>query len=118
MKERELVEKKLAFYQIKGLAPKMQAAFEKVQTAVLKNMTPGKITLTITVSPPEDEDGRFGRINYSVGVKETPSQSKSFHTLFKNGCIINDGDSDAEAAQLDLDLPQAPRVLTLNKKEA
>ena len=111
-------EKKLAFYQIKGLATEMQIAFEKIQDAVQRNMTPGKITLTIAISPPEDEEMRFGRIAYSVSVKEAPIQSKSYHTLFKNGRIINDGDSDADAAQLDLELPEAPRVLQFNQKEA
>jgi hypothetical protein len=97
-----MTDRKLAFYEVKGLALEAQLAFEKIQEHVMRNMTPASLRISIDITPPEDDDGRFGRIAYTVGTKTAPVKSKSFHTLFKDGKIIADGTDEADASQLDL----------------
>lgn len=101
-------ERKLAFYEIgKGsMAHEAQALFEELQEHALRTGTPTKLTIEIAIAPPTDDDQRYGKIQYQLSHKKAPLKSKGYTTLFKHGCIIQDGDSDVDAAQLDLDLPK------------
>lgn len=100
---KQTTKRKLAFYEIKGLSLEAQLAFEKMQDHVVNNMTPASVTITIQLTPPEDDGGRFGRVAYSVATRTAPVKSKSYHTLFEGGKIIADGIDDADASQLDLE---------------
>lgn len=84
-----MADRKMAFYEIRGLALEAQLAFERMQDAVMRNMTPAEITIKIAITPPDDDELQFGR-------------------------IIADGIDDSDACQLDLELPQ-PTILNLKE---
>ena len=113
-KEYKMADRKMAFYEIRGLALEAQLAFERMQDAVMRNMTPAELTIKIAITPPDDDELQFGRIAYRIGTKETPVSSKTYHTFFKGGRIIADGIDDSDACQLDLELPQ-PTILNLKE---
>lgn len=110
-------DRKLAFYEIgKGsLAHEAQSLFEELQEHSLRTCTPTKLTIEIAIAPPVDDDQRYGKIQYQISSKKAPLKSKGYTTLFKHGRIIQDGDSDVDAAQLDLDLPR-PLTLKIAKE--
>lgn len=109
-----MADRKMAFYEIRGLALEAQLAFERMQDAVMRNMTPAEINIKIVITPPDDDESQFGRIAYRIGTKETPVSYKTYHTFFKGGRIIADGIDDSDACQLDLELPQ-PTILNLKE---
>lgn len=111
------MDRKLAFYEIgKGsLAQEAQDLFEAMQDHALQTGTATKMTIEIAIAPPTDDDQRYGKIQYQLSHKVAPRKSKGFTTLFKQGKIIQDGDCEVDAAQLNLDLPQ-PIKLTLAKE--
>ena len=101
-------DRKLAFYEIGrgSLATDAQALFEELQEHSLRTSTATTMTITIAIAPPADDDQRYGKIAYQLTHRKAPLKSKGYTTLIKHGRIIQDGESEVEACQLDLDLPK------------
>lgn len=99
-------ERKLAFFEIGrgkcGL--EMQEEFEKAHDIAVERGVPVKVTLTMTVFPPEKDDPRYGSVKYSITRTNPPKQSIKHLTVLQKGMPIADGRNRDEAMNLQLDL--------------
>jgi len=101
-----MVKRKLAFYEIGSgrFAQWMQEAFEDAQKQAFDRGKECKVTATITVSPPNRDQDRFGQVMFNVKIATPPRQSiKVPVEVDSQGIIISDSVSVVEGMlQLDM----------------
>jgi len=101
-----MVKRKLAFYEIGNgkFAQWMQEAFEDSQKQAFDRGKECKVTATITVSPPNRDQDRFGQVMFNVKISTPPRQSiKVPVEVDSSGTIISDSISVVDGLlQLDM----------------
>lgn len=108
--------KKMAFYQLqKGkLAIDFQAAFEDAQKQTMLYGDVSKVSLEITVHPPESRNDKYGSVMYKIKKSLPAVKSMKMTTeLSPLGYIINEGRDVDDIIQLDLDLKE-PKIHQVN----
>jgi len=107
--------RKLAFYELGGgrLAQDVQEAFEEASRFATQNSLSSEITLRIKLSAPSPQEPDFAEAYWEVGVKKEPRRSMRVTTQQVRGIIIADGKDSASCVQLNLDLPELSREITV-----
>lgn len=101
-------DRKLAFHEIgKGRCGiEMQNEFERATLVAADRNVAVKVTLTITVYPPDKDDANYGGISFAIQRSAPPKQSIKYTTLLRNGTLISEGRDRDEALAIQLEFPE------------
>jgi hypothetical protein len=102
------MDRKMAFYELHEgrLGVQFQDEFEKAQQVCFEKNAAVKVSLTVTVFPPEKGNDGYGKVQYQIARTDPKAESPELFTRL-NGCFITSDNRDiALVDQTKLEFPQ------------
>lgn len=97
--------RKMGFWELREgkFAIDVQSAFEEIQKVCFDKNKKTEMAITIICHPPEEKEGKYGKMAYTVKKKLPSVESIKFHTeLNRDGLVIADGKSPIDVIQEEL----------------